>query len=72
MCIDREKNDWSEIKRLSIDEISLRKGHRDFVTVVSDIDRGELLEVIDSHKSVDMIETLSRQPLLVNEKRCKK
>lgn len=38
------------MKRLSIDEVSQRKGHQDFVTVVSDIDRRLLLEVIDSHK----------------------
>lgn len=37
------------VLRISIDEISMRKGHQDFKTVVSDIDRGKLLEVIDGH-----------------------
>ena len=32
------------------------------MTVVSDIDRGLLLEVIDSHKQEDMIEVLKQQP----------
>lgn len=32
------KNDLVEIKRVSIDEISMRKGQQDFITVVSDID----------------------------------
>lgn len=37
------------VLRLSIDEISMRKGHQDFKTVVSEIDRGKLLEIIDEH-----------------------
>jgi hypothetical protein len=28
----------------------MRKGHQDFVTVVSDIDQSQLIEVIDSHE----------------------
>jgi transposase len=45
----------------------MRKGHRDFVTVVGDIERGDLLEVIDSHRSDDIIEVLSQQPIEVRE-----
>jgi transposase len=61
----REKNDWQGVKRLSIDEVSLRKGHQDFVTVVSDVEQSELLEVIDSHKSEEIIAVLEQQPLEV-------
>ena len=32
-----KKASWGAVKRLSIDEISMRKGHQDFVTLVSDI-----------------------------------
>ena len=53
------------MKRLGIDEVSQRKGYREFVTVVSDIDRGLLLEVIDSHKQEDIIEALKQQPFEV-------
>lgn len=53
------------MKRLSIDEVSQRKGHHDFVTVVSDIDRRLLLEVIDSHKQENIIEVLKQQPIEV-------
>jgi len=53
------KKKWDRPKRISIDEISLRKGHKDFVTVISDIDTGELLEVINSHKQDDIVETLA-------------
>jgi len=59
----RKKKDWGEVKRLSIDEISHRKGHQDFATVVCDIDQGKLLEVIDSHHQSDIIEILKQQPI---------
>jgi len=42
----------------------MRKGHQDFVTVVSDIDRGEL---IDSHLQEEIIETLMRRPIEVRK-----
>lgn len=47
--------------------MSLRKGHQDFVTVISDIDTGELLEVINSHKQDKIIETLAEIDLEVRE-----
>jgi transposase len=45
----------------------MRKGHQDFVTVVSDIDTSNLLEVIDSHKQEDIIKVLKQQALEVRE-----
>ena len=53
---------------MSIDEVSKRKGHHNFVTVVSNIDVGELIEVIDSHKQDDIIEILMQQPIEIREK----
>ena len=44
----------------------MRKGHKDFKTVVCDLDQGELLEVID-HKQQDIIEVLMEQPIQVRE-----
>jgi transposase len=41
----------------------MRKGHQDFVTVVSDVEKGILIEVIDSHKQDKIIEVLMEQPL---------
>lgn len=64
----KKKPNWGEVKRLSIDEISKRKGHKDFVTVIGDIDRGILIEVIDSHKQEDIIEILNQQPIEVRQK----
>ena len=52
---------------MSIDEISMRKGKGSLVTVVSDIEGGNLIEMIDSHRQQDIIEVLIRQPVEVRE-----
>jgi transposase len=62
-----KKNTWDSVKRVGIDEIAMRKGHQDFVTVVGDIEQGTLLDVIDSHRSADIIEALSQQPIELRE-----
>lgn len=45
----------------------MRKGQKNFVTTVANIDKGELLEIIDSHKQQEIIEVLMQQPLEVRE-----
>ena len=54
-----KKPSWGAVKPLSIDEISMRKGHQNFVTVVSDIDQSQLIEVIDSHEQQGIMEVRS-------------
>lgn len=63
----KRKKDWGRVKRVSIDEISRRKGHQTFATVVCDIDHSILLEVIDSHDQDEIIEVLQQQPIEVRE-----
>ena len=65
ICISRKKNTWEPSRRLCIDEVSLRKGHQDFVTVVGDVEQGTLIEVIDSHQQKKVSEVLMEQPLEV-------
>src|SRR4028119_2258948 len=67
MSIPVKKNCWESVKRVSIDEISMRKGKGSFVTVVSDSEGGNLIEMIDSHRQQDIIEVLMREPLKVRE-----
>ena len=55
------------MKRLSLDEISKRKGYREFLTLVSNVDTGNLLEVIDSHQQEEIIKVLKQQPLSFRE-----
>lgn len=45
----------------------MRKGQGHFVTVVSDISEGNLIEMIDSHRCEDIIEVLMKQPIEVRE-----
>ena len=63
--IRAKKTNWQLTKRISIDEISMRKGQGNFVTVVSDICEGKLIEMIDSHRSEEVIEVLIKQPIEV-------
>lgn len=55
------------LKRLALDEISMRKGHKDFKTVVGDIDNGKLLEIIVGHTQDIVISALMTMPLEVRE-----
>jgi len=52
---------------VSIDEITMRQGKESLVTVVSDIEGGNLIEMIDSHRQQDIIEVLIKQPFEVRE-----
>lgn len=43
----------------------MRKGHKDFVTTVANIENGELLEILESQKQQEIIEVLMQQPFEV-------
>lgn len=65
--IEIESQDWGMPKRLSLDEFSRRKGRGRFATILTDLDKSSLLEVIDSHQSDDIIQALRLIPLAVRE-----
>lgn len=44
----------SSLKRLGIDEIALRKGHNDFITVLVDLDRHQLIGLAESRQQEDV------------------
>ncbi len=50
-----------------MDEFARRKGQGNFATILTDLDKSSLLEVIDSHKSDDIIAVLKQQPLAMRE-----
>ena len=52
---------------MSLDEFARRKGQGKFATILTDLDKSSLLEVIDSHKSDDIIAVLKQQPLDMRE-----
>lgn len=64
---DLKKKTWGQVKRLGLDEIAKHKGHKNFATVASDLDKGKLIEVIDSHQQDEITETLLQQPIEVRE-----
>ena len=52
---------------MSLDEFARRKGQGNFATILTDLEKSSLLEVIDSHKSDDIIAVLKQQPLAMRE-----
>ncbi|WP_373547709.1 ISL3 family transposase [Chamaesiphon sp.] len=65
--IEIKTQDWGMPKRLSLDEFSKKKGQGKFATILTDLDTSSLLEVIDSHKSDDIITILKRIPQAMRE-----
>lgn len=63
----KKKPNWQRVKRIGLDEISMRKGQGNFVTVLSDLGEGNLIEMIDSHRCEEIIEVLIEQPIEVRE-----
>lgn len=49
----------SHLRRLGIDEIALRKGHKEFVVVLVDLDSHQLIGMAPSRKHVDIEAVLS-------------
>ncbi|WP_425335113.1 transposase family protein [Nostoc punctiforme] len=61
----QKKPNWEQVKRICLDEVSMRKGQGNFETVVADISEGNLIEMIDSHRSEEIIEVLLHQQLKI-------
>lgn len=63
----KEKKEWELPEKISLDEFSNRKGRKDFITTVIDIEKKELLDVIKGHKKEEVIEAIKVQPERVRE-----
>lgn len=50
--------DLSQLKRLGIDEIALKKGQNDFIVVLVDLDRKKPIEFAESRKQEDIKKVL--------------
>ena len=64
---ESKEKDWGNPKKIGIDEFAQKKGHQDFVTVVSDIEAGKPLEILEGRESDKLIEALSGEELEVRE-----
>ena len=54
--------DLSNLKRLGIDEIALRKGHKNFRTILVDLDTRKPVAMVHSREQKDIEQTLSSWP----------
>jgi transposase len=63
-----EREEWEYPERISLDEFSNLKGHKDFITTVVDLNNKNLLDVIKGHKQEELMEALKAQPEEVREK----
>ncbi len=63
-----EKKEWESPKRISLDEFSNRKGNKDLIKTLIDLDNKKLLEVIKGHKQEEVMKELKSQPEGVREK----
>jgi len=46
---------YAQVKRLGIDEQSHKKGKKDYICVLTDLDRGTLVDILKSRKKEDLI-----------------
>jgi transposase len=58
MLVKKMRVDVSGLRRLGMDEIALRKGQKDFVVVLVDLDRNTLIGMAPSRKQVDIQKVL--------------
>jgi transposase len=58
---------WLGAVRISLDEIAMRKGHKNYKVVICDLDRHNLIEVIDGRSQDCLISRLSGLPIQVKE-----
>jgi transposase len=39
--------DWTKIKRIGIDEFAFKKGHKNFITIIVDLDTHEIIDLLE-------------------------
>ena len=42
--------DWSKIRRIGIDEFAFKKGHKDFIVILVDLDTNEIIDLLEFRK----------------------
>lgn len=45
--VDNNRIDWSNIHRIGMDEFAFKKGHKDFITVLIDLDSHEIIDLLE-------------------------
>ena len=50
ICYDNlkiERIDWSKIRRIGLDEFAFKKGHKDFITIIVDLDTQKIIDILE-------------------------
>lgn len=58
---------WLGVSRISLEEIAMHKGHKNYKAVLCDLDKKKLIEVIDGRTQDCLISKLSEVPLQVRK-----
>jgi len=45
--VEIRKINWSEIDRIGIDEFAFKKGHKDFITILVNLDTNEIIDILE-------------------------
>jgi len=45
--VSSNQYDWSKVKRIGIDEFSFKKGHKDYITVLINLDTHEIIDILE-------------------------
>ena len=45
--VEFRKINWSEIKRIGIDEFAFKKGHKDFIVILVDLDTNDIIDLLE-------------------------
>ncbi|NUM35356.1 MAG: ISL3 family transposase [Candidatus Brocadiae bacterium] len=57
----KKKIDW-KAKHIGIDEIAMKKGHKNFILIIYDLDKGQVLDILKDRKKTTLEEYLKKVP----------
>lgn len=63
ICIEHLMKQKNEIEILGIDEIAVRKGHKNYQAIVSNISGGHVIDVLPDRKQATVVEFLRKMPV---------
>ena len=60
-CKELEERPVSKVRAVGMDEFAMKKGHRDYATVVVDLERVEIIDILDYREQAKLIEYFKRK-----------
>ena len=53
--VEKTKAAWAKIRRIGIDEFSFRKGHKDYIVTLIDLDTHEIIDILPNRDKASLI-----------------